>query len=56
MSREAKFSGANGDRGKSNFPCSANHEQDWQLYPVDPYSAESADRTVYIHTVHNAYV
>ena len=22
-----------------NFPCSAGHEQDWQSYPVDPYSA-----------------
>ena len=19
------------------FPCSADHEQDWQPYPVDPY-------------------
>ena len=26
-------------RGNSNFPCSADHEQDWQPYPVDPYSA-----------------
>ena len=22
--------------------CSADNEQDWQSYPVDPYSAESA--------------
>ena len=22
-----------------NFPCSADHEQDWQPYLVDPYSA-----------------
>ena len=22
-----------------NFPCSADHEQDRQPYPVDPYSA-----------------
>ena len=21
-----------------NFPCSADHEQNWQPYPVDPYS------------------
>ena len=21
-----------------NFPCSADYEQDWQPYPVDPYS------------------
>ena len=20
-----------------NFPCSADHVQDWQPYPVDPY-------------------
>ena len=28
------------ERGQGNihFPCSANHEQDWQPYPVDPYS------------------
>ena len=28
-------------RGQGNvlFPCSADHEQDWQPYPVDPYSA-----------------
>ena len=22
-----------------HFPCSADHEQDWQPYPVDQYSA-----------------
>ena len=28
-------------RGQGNiyFPCSADHEQDWQPYPADPYSA-----------------
>ena len=28
------------ERGHGNvhFPCSADHEQDWQPYPVDPYS------------------
>ena len=30
------------------FPCSADHEQDWQPYPVDPYSAICDDHT-YIH-------
>ena len=25
-------------QGNIHFPCSADHEQDWQLYPVDPYS------------------
>ena len=28
------------ERGQENinFPCSADHEQDWQPYPVDPNS------------------
>ena len=48
-SRETKFLGAYGDRGKNiYFPCSADHEQDWQPYPVDPYSAICDDHT-YIH-------
>ena len=39
-------------RGQENvhFPCSADHEQDWQPYPVDPYSAICDDHT-YIHTI-----
>ena len=41
--REIKFSGANRGQGKNHFPCSAGHGQDWQPYPVDPYSAESVD-------------
>ena len=34
-------------RGQGNiyFSCSANHEQDWQPYPVDPYSATCDDHT-----------
>ena len=34
-------------RGQRNlhFPCSADHEQDWQPYPVDPYSAICDDHT-----------
>ena len=35
--------------GNTNFPCSADHEQDWQPYPVDPYSAICDDHT-YMHT------
>ena len=34
--REFKFSGTHGD-GNIHFPCSADHGQDWQPYPVDPY-------------------
>ena len=30
------------------FPCSVDHEQDWQPYPVDPYSCCMCDYT-YIH-------
>ena len=36
-------------QGNINFPCSADHEQDWQSYPVDPYSAICDDHT-YMHT------
>ena len=34
-------------RGQRNihFPYSADHEQDWQPYPTDPYSAICGDRT-----------
>ena len=34
--------------GSIYFPCSADHEQDWQLYPVGPYSA-ICDYHTYIH-------
>ena len=33
------------------FSRSADHEQDWQPYPVDPYSAMCDDHTTYIHTM-----
>ena len=35
-------------QGIVHIPCSADHEQDWQPYPVDPYSAICDDHT-YIH-------
>ena len=37
------------ERGQENihFPCSADHEQDWQPYPVDPYPC---DDYTYVHT------
>ena len=40
------------EQGQENvhIPCSADHEQDWQLYPVDPYSALCDDHTC-IHTI-----
>ena len=37
------------EQGNIHFPCSADHGQDWQPYPVDPYSAICDDHT-YIHT------
>ena len=37
-----------------NFPCSADHEQDWQPYPVDPYSVICDDHT-YIHKYIQVY-
>ena len=48
VSRDQIFRHARG-QGNINFPCSADHEQDWQPYPVDPYSAICDDYT-YIHT------
>ena len=33
-----------------DFPCSADIEQDWQSYPVDPYSYCMCD-----HTLHGPY-
>ena len=35
------------ERGQGNihFHCSADHVQDWQLYPVDPYSCYMCDHT-----------
>ena len=38
------------ERGQGNmiFPCSADHEQDSQPYPVDPYSCYMCDHTYMI--------
>ena len=35
------------ERGQGNihFSCSADHVQDWQPYPVDPYSCYTCDHT-----------
>ena len=46
------------ERGQENdhYPCSVDHGQDWQPYPVDPYSAICDDYT-YIHTyIHTYYI
>ena len=37
-------------RGQGNimyFPCSADHVQDWQPYPVDPHSCYMCDHRSY---------
>ena len=38
-------------QGNIHFPCSADHEQDWQPYPVDPYSAICDDHTYILRFV-----
>ena len=41
-------------QGTINFPCSANHEQDWRPYPVDTSLAICDDHTyiyIYIYSV-----
>ena len=39
-----------------HFPCSADHEQDWQPYPVYPYSAICDDHTVHLPGVKSILV
>ena len=41
-------------QGNVHFSCPADHEQDWQPYPVDPYSAICDDHT-YIHTYYEPF-
>ena len=36
------------EQGSTRFPCSADREDNWQPYPVDPYSVESDDDHIYI--------
>ena len=38
-------------QGNINFPCSADHEQDWQPYPVNPYSCYMCDHTYILHVM-----
>ena len=42
------------ERGQEyiNYPCSADLVQDWQPYPVDPYSCYMCDHT--LHTNNSA--
>ena len=45
VSRDQLLKHVRGQQGDIHFPCSAGHEQDWQPYPVDPYSAICGDLT-----------
>ena len=41
-------------QGKKHFPCSADHEKDWQPYPLDPYwTLGISDDHTSIHTQHH---
>ena len=44
-------------QGNIHFPCSADHEQHWQPYPVDPYSAICDDHTYTYYSIndYNSY-
>ena len=39
VSRDQTLRRVRGQGNNIHFPCSADHEQDCQPYPVDPYSA-----------------
>ena len=41
------------ERGQGNihFPCSADHEQDWPPYQVDPHSCYMCDHTIHSYTI-----
>ena len=43
-------------QGNIHFPCSADHEQDWQPYPVDPYSSICDDHSYYLDYVEDIYI
>ena len=38
-------------QGNIHFPCSADHEKNWQPYPVDPYSAICDDHIILVFCV-----
>ena len=42
-------------QGNINFPCLADHEQDWQSYLVDPYSCYMCDHTYMVIDVSVQY-
>ena len=44
------------ERGQGNihFRCSADHEQDWQPYPIDPYSCYMVLRNAAVRYAYNS--
>ena len=52
VSRDQFLRHARGQQGNVHFPCSADHEQDWQPYPVDPHSAICDDRNKKSYSAH----
>ena len=51
VSRDQILRANEGKGNNTHFSCSADHEQDWQRYPVDPYFAIlHDDHTYIIHT------
>ena len=51
VSRDQILRHAREQENDVHFPCSADHEQDWQPYPVDPYSASICDDHTYIPVI-----
>ena len=43
-------------QGNIHFPYSADHEQDWQPYAVDPYSCYMCDHTIIRHRVSPEFI
>ena len=48
VSRDQTFRRERG-HGNIHFLCSADHEQDWQHYLVDPYSCYMCDHSTFQH-------
>ena len=42
-------------QGKTSFSCPTDHEQEWQPYPADPYSAIRDDHTYIMLTLFDYY-
>ena len=55
VSRDQVLRHARG-QGNIHFPGSADHEQDWHSYPIDPYSAICDDHTYILSTYIHTYI